>query len=426
MSQTRFWHPYADMSRVNGQEFVLSRGEGAWVWDESGRKYFDATASLWYCFVGHGRPELAEAAANQIKRLEAFSAYGDCATRPTIELAERVAAISPIRNAAVFFTSGGAESIETAAKLARRYWNVTGRPERQLLVFREGAYHGSGGYGTSIGGIDANVTGFGSLMPGVIRIPADDPSALARVIEEHPRQVAAFIGEPVRGAGGVYPPADGYWKDIQEICRKNDVLLIADEVITGFGRMGTWFASSRYGIQPDMITGAKGVTSGYLPLGVLICGERVQEPFWRGTAGVFRHGYTYSGHTTACAVGLANLAIIENENLVRRAADLEPVLAGEVKKLKHHAMVENVRCAGLLAAIEISREVRARASNIVDVAVNEAKNQGLLTRGLVGHSLQISPPLIVTADDIRRMVEGFASALNSLETQIAGVAAGSR
>lgn len=419
MRQTSFWHPYADMSRVAGHEFVLSRGEGSWMWDDKGRKYFDATASLWYCFVGHGRAELAEVAACQINTLEAYSAYGDCATKPALDLADRVAAISPIPDAAVFFTSGGAESVETAAKLARRYWIATGHPERRLLVFREGAYHGSAGYGTSICGIDANITGFGDLIPGVVRIPADDPHALANVIAEHPGEVAAFFGEPVRGAGGVYPPPEGYWTSVQEVCRRNDVLLVADEVITGFGRMGAWFATSRYGIEPDMITGAKGVTSGYLPLGVLICGRRVQEPFWHGNAGMFRHGYTYSGHTTACAVGRANLDIIEKEGLVERAAKLEPVLAEEVQELKRHPLVENVRCAGMLAAIELSRDVRSRVANAVDLAVAEAKTQGILTRGLVGHSLQISPPLIVTADEIRLMVQGFASAISAVEAKVA-------
>jgi len=412
---TRLWHPFSDMAVVAGHETVIDHGEGVWLWDNHNHRYLDATAGLWYCFVGHGRTELAEVAARQMKKLAAYSIFGDLANQPARELAEKLALISPIENAVVFFTSGGSESIETAAKLIRHYWIAVGHPERRWLVTRGGSYHGMAGYGTSLAGIEANATGYGELIPGVLRIPADDPQALAKIADQHPGQIAGFFGEPVRGAGGVYPPPEGYWPEIRRICDETDILLVADEVITGFGRLGTWFGSSRFGIVPDIITGAKGVTSGYLPLGVVICGARVQEPFWRGTAGVLRHGYTYSGHATACAVGIANLEIIDKEKLLRRVSDLEPVLAAEMRRLFDHPLVEEVRSAGLTAAFQISGEARKKNPKIVEDVVREAKRNGVMTRSLLGHSVQISPPLVITEKEIHFMIDNFLIALNSVQ-----------
>jgi adenosylmethionine-8-amino-7-oxononanoate aminotransferase len=279
------------------------------------------------------------------------------------------------------------------------------------------------GYGTSLAGIEPNAAGYGDLVPGIVRVPPDDTQAFAQLLEERPGEVAAFFGEPVRGAGGVCPPPEGYWTEIQRLCRGHDVLLVADEVITGFGRMGSWFGSARYGIEPDIMIGAKGITSGYLPLGVTICGQRVQEPFWRGNAGMFRHGYTYSGHATACAVGLANLDLIQSEKLVDRAAALEHVLAAEISRLADHPLVEEIRCAGLLAAIEISAEARGAAPKLADFTVAEARRNGVLTRALVGRALQISPPLVITREEIRQMVDGLSAALTAAQVQLSSLAA---
>ena len=415
---TKFWHPFANMADVSHNETTIERGDGVWVWDTHGNRYLDATASLWYCFVGHGRAELADVAAKQMKRLAAYSTFGDFANDPALALAEIISSISPMQDAVVFFTSGGSESVETAAKLVRRYWTAIGKPERQLLVTRSGSYHGVAGYGTSLAGIAANSTGYGELVPGVICIPPDDPGALEGVIAQHPGQVAGFFGEPVRGAGGVYPPVAGYWERIQDICRKNDVLLVADEVVTGFGRLGHWFGSSRFGFLPDIITGAKGVTSGYLPLGVVICGPRVQEPFWRGKAGMFRHGYTYSGHATACAVGVANLEIIDKEKLLGRVLELEPVLAMEMRRLLQHSLVKEVRCAGLTAAFELSAEAIASNPRLADDVLLEARKNGVISRNLLGHALQISPPLVITKEELHFMVDGFLAALEQVESKM--------
>lgn len=411
--QTRLWHGFSNMADVSKREFVLKRGEGVWVWDVEGNRYLDATASLWYCFVGYGRSELVRAAAEQMGELAAYSTFGDFANEPAQQLAQRLSTLSPIADAAVFFTSGGSESIDTAAKLARRYWIAVGQPQKQLLVTREGSYHGMAGYGTSLAGIAPNAEGYGELVPGVLRIAADDPAALEQVIKKHPNQIAAFFGEPVRGAGGVYAPVGDYWPQVQTICRKHDILIVSDEVVTGFGRLGHWFGCSRFGLQPDMITLAKGVTSGYLPLGAVLCGERVQGPFWKGSAGFFRHGYTYSGHATCCAVGLANLALIEQERLVERSKELEPVLRSELQRLQKSPLVQEIRCVGLTAAVQLSDKTRMDFPDLIDKVITAARGKGVLTRSLMGHSLHISPPLVISAAEIRTMVSAFEAALST-------------
>jgi adenosylmethionine-8-amino-7-oxononanoate aminotransferase len=411
---TRFWHPFSDMSQVAGSEVVLERGQGSWLFDVAGRRYLDATASLWYCNVGHGRAELAEAAATQMRQLAACSNFDRLANKPALALAERIAALAPTPDAAVFFTSGGSESVDTAAKLVRRYWVAVGKPEKHVLVVRDGAYHGMAGYGTSLGGIEPNFTGIGDLLPGVVRLPPHSPAAFGKLLEERGAEVAGFFGEPVIGAGGVHPPAEGYWTEIQRLCRKHDVLLVADEVITGFGRLGEWFGCQRLGIEPDLIVGAKGVTSGYQPLGVVIASPRVQEPFWKGGAGMFRHGYTYSGHPTACAVGLANLAILEREGLVERVRSLEAVLAREVRRLETHPDVGEIRTIGLLAGIELRAEALARKPGLSDAVVAEARGRGVLTRSLVGTSLQVSPPFVIEEAEIRLLVDTLAASIDAV------------
>ncbi len=406
------------MAQVADEEVVFERGEGVWLFDESGKRYLDATAALWYCNVGHGRGELAEAASVQMRRLAACSSFDRLTNRPALQLAERISALSPVPNGVVFFTSGGSESIDTAVKLIRHFWTLVGHPARQLIVVREHAYHGMAGYGTSLAGIQGNYTGFGDLLPGVIRVPAHDVAAIERVMTEHQGAVAAFFGEPVIGAGGVRPPKPGYWSAVSRLCRTHDVLLVADEVITGVGRLGHWFGSMLFDIQPDLIVGAKGITSGYVPLGYVVVGERVQEPFWQGQGAMFRHGYTYSAHPTACMVGLANLDILESEKLVERVAALEPVLAGMMKPLAEHPLVSEVRTCGLLAAVEISGEALQRAPSLADSLVKEARQRGLLTRALVGKALQFSPPFVIEESELRQIAETVQTALDSVQTTI--------
>ena len=315
------------MGKVEGHELVLTRGEGSTVWDVDGAEYLDATAGLWFANVGHGREEIAAAVATQLRTLAAHHIFGDTANVPALELAARVTGLAPISDPAIFFCTGGGEAIDTAAKIVRRYWAITGEPERTVIVSRRHAYHGTNAYGTSLSGIPAVRDGFGTLVGGGAEVAYDDPDDLARTLDSLGGTAAAFVGEPLIGAGGAIPPPDGYWPAVERICRERGVLLIADEVISGFGRLGRWFGCERYGFTPDLMTCAKGISSGYVPLGAVVVSDRVRAPFWDVNAAPFLHGSTYAGHPAACVAGLANIDILEREGLVERAAVLEPVLA---------------------------------------------------------------------------------------------------
>ena len=355
---TRFWHPFADMGLVDERgELVLDRAEGVQIWDEQGRRYLDACAGLWYCNVGYGWNEIADAAAAQIRRLPAYSAYADLATRPVVELADRITALSPLEDARLFLASGGAEAIEAAAKLTRRYFSLTGQPDRTVLISRQRAYHGMGAFGTSLAGADVFREGIESPVGGTVQVEWDSADALRDAIDSvGAERVAAFFCEPVIGAGGVLAPPPGYLAEVRQICRDAGCLFVADEVITSFGRLGHWFASERFGLDPDLITFAKGSTSGYLPLGGVLVAGRVAEPFWKPGGGViFRHGYTYSGHSATAAASHANLDIIEREGLIARGLELESELAEALAPLADHALVSEIRSGtGVMAAVQLA------------------------------------------------------------------------
>ena len=416
--RTRFWHPVADMHGVSrGGELVLDRAEGAHVWDEQGRRYLDATAGLWYCNVGYGREEIVAAAASQMRRLHAYSHYGDVTTRATTSLAERIASIAPTPDSVVFFTSGGGESVETAVKLVRRFWSLTGSPERTVVVSRERAYHGLAGYGTSIVGADVFQAGHGPLAGDTLRVPWDDADALAAAVDEvGVERVAAFFCEPIVGAGGVLLPPEGYLQAVEQICRERGILFVVDEVICGYGRVGDWFASTRFGLHPDLVTFAKGITSGYVPLGGVIVGPRVREPFWDDPgAGVWRHGYTYSGHATATAAAHPNLDIIEREGLIGRALELERELAEALTSLAGHALVSEVRAGlGAVAAVQLEPAALAADPGLSDRAALAAREHGVLTRVLVGGGLQVSPPLVLARAEVDELAAGLRAALDAV------------
>jgi putrescine aminotransferase len=412
---TALWHPFADMSSVPDRELVIERGEGVWVYDESGKRYLDASAGLWYCNVGHGRKILAEAAAKQMGLLASYQIFDVIANRPALDLAERVRGLAPLgERSAVFFTSGGSDSVDTAAKIARRYWVARGEPQRQIIICREGAYHGVNAFGTSLSGIKPNAAGWGALVTQVLRVGRDDLAGLERALDEHEGAVAAFIGEPVQAAAGVFAPSPGYWDGVKDLCRRRDVLLIADEVVTGFGRLGRWFGSERYDIQPDMIVCAKGLSSGYMPVGAVIVADGVREALWSAQAGAFRHGYTYSGHPAGCAVALANIEIIENEGLVERAAELEPVLRAELGALASHPLVAEVRVAGLLCGVELSAEARQTDPTLVERVVVDARSRGVLVRNLLAATLQISPPLVIEPQELRLLAHTLRESLDAV------------
>lgn len=414
--ETALWNPFANMAAVAGHTVMITGGKGSTVYGSDGRAYLDALASLWYVNVGYGRAELADAAVAQMRELAAFQVFGDFTSRPAEALARRVADLAPVPDAKVFFTpGGGSDAVDTAAKLARAYWRAVGQPSKQLTIARAHAYHGMNAYGTALGGIPANWDPQVPLVDGVEHIAWDDPAALDKAISSlGAERVAAFFCEPVIGAGGVYPPPEGYLAAVREICRRHDVLYISDEVITGYGRTGEWFASGRFGLDPDMITTAKGLSSGYAPIGAVIVGPRVAEPFWQGTGEWFRHGYTYSAHTTACAVALANLDLIEREGLVGRVAELEPVLARIMAPLADHPLVDEVRSGtGLLAGVEIAAAARAADPGLGARLVSDVRDRGVITRLVGGTALQVSPPFVITEPELARIAEVFAAALDA-------------
>jgi adenosylmethionine-8-amino-7-oxononanoate aminotransferase len=414
----RLWHPFADMSAIlRDGEFVIARGEGAYVFDDSGRRYLDATAGLWFCNVGYGRAEIAAAVAQQLREMPAYSGFGDFANRPAIELAEIVSRHAPVPDSAVFFTNGGSDSVDTAIKLARRYWQVLGQPQRTMVITREHAYHGMHVGGTSVAGIEANLTGYGDLLGGVERVAWDDPTAVEKAIDgAGPERVAAFLCEPVIGAGGVFFPPEGYLAEVRKICRERDVLFVADEVITGFGRAGAWFASGRFDLEPDMVLCAKGLTSGYVPMGAVIVAPRVADPFYDGRAGMWRHGYTYSGHAGAAAAGVANLKIVEAEGLPARARELESTLAQSLGTLTSSPLVSGVRAGtGLLAAVQLDRAALDENPTLPARVVMELRKHGVLTRALATGGLQVSPALVIDPAFIDELTAGFAAALESIQ-----------
>lgn len=414
---TRFWHPVADMHAVNANgELVLDRAEGVTVWDVDGNRYLDGIAGLWYCNVGYGRQELVDAATAQLSRLPAYSHYGDLTSEPTSRLADRIAAFAPMADASVFFTSGGGEAVETAVKLVRRYWSLLGQPERTVIVSRERAYHGLAGYGTSIVGTDAFTVGVGPLPGGTLRVPWNDADALAAAIDEvGAEHVAAFFCEPVVGAGGVLLPPPGYLEAARAVCRERGVLFVADEVICGFGRLGDSFASRRFGLEPDLVTFAKAVTSGYIPLGGVIVAPAIRDAFWAEGVGPWRHGYTYSGHSSSCAVAHANLDLMERDGLWARALELETELTDVFGPLADHALVSEVRSGlGVVAAVQIDPALLDGDPSLPDRVCLAARKHGVLSRVLTGGALQLSPALIITRAELDEIAAGIGAALDDL------------
>jgi putrescine---pyruvate transaminase len=421
---TSLWHPFSDMAAVRGHEFVIERGEGVWLYDDDGNRYLDGSASLWYCNVGHGRAEIAEAVAEQIRRLEAWSTFGEYATPPALELADKLAERSGLDDAKIFFTTGGGDAVDTAAKLARLYWQVLGGPDRLHIISRSSAYHGTMAFGTSIGGIEANRVGYGPLVPSTSQVVWDSADALAEEIDRvGADRVAAFFIEPVIGAGGVMPPPPGYVERTASICRDAGVLFVCDSVICGFGRLGGWFGFERFGIEPDLVTFAKGVTSGYLPLGGVLASGRIAEPFWSEPGRVVvRHGQTYSGHAAVCAAGLANIEIMEREGLISRGRELEDELLSTLAPLADHPLVGQVRGGtGLLVGIAFDADALAADPGLPAKASAAIRSHGVILRSL-GQSLAVSPPLTIASDEIRLIRDGVRAGLDALVESRVGVA----
>ncbi|MFC3455238.1 aminotransferase family protein [Amycolatopsis speibonae] len=411
------WHPFADMGAVDGDRLVIARGEGSYVWDDEGKRYFDATASLWYANFGHGREEIAQAVADQLRTLDSYNLFGYNANEPALKLAERVSALAPEPGSKVFFGSGGGDVVDTAVKIARSYFAHTGRPEKVHVIGRVQGYHGTHGFGTAVGGIAANTAGFGPLPGDISHVPYDSAEALeAEILRVGPERVAAFFCEPVIGAGGVLPPPDGYIETVADICRKHDVLFVADCVIAAFGRLGTWFGIDRWAVKPDMITTAKGITGGTIPLGALIVAPKVAEPFFTGEPGapVLRHGATYAGHPVACAAGNATLDIYERDGLIPRGRELEKPLADALSGLVSHPLVAEVRAGlGFLAAVELKAEFLASDAGAPNRLQRMAREEGILVRNLA-KGIAVSPPLIAGEAELDLLASALPRALERL------------
>ncbi len=409
---------------------ILVRGQGALLWDADGREYIDGLSGLWNVNVGHGRAELAAAAQEQMSTLAFASNYAGQANRPAIELAERLAALSYPRLNTTFFTSGGAESNESAFKTARYYWRRQGKPDKIKIISRQHGYHGVTMAAMSATGLPNYHPMFGPLVPGFVQTAApyayrnpdvDAAAELEKTIQrEDPDTVAAFIAEPVQGAGGVIVPPDDYFPRVREICDRYGVLFIADEVITGFGRTGSWFALTHWGVQPDIMSFAKGITSGYVPLGGIMLSDEVADVIRSGSgANTWMHAYTYSGHPTCCAVGLANLDVMERERLVERAAETGVYLQHRMKDLEALANCDGARGLGMMAAIELVQDKQTKQGFPAERAVSTRALQLAAERGLItrqrhygqGEMIMVAPPLVTTRQQIDKIVAILADVI---------------
>lgn len=407
MTVPDFLHPYAPPA---SDSFIsIAEGSGSVVRDTQGNEYVDAMGSLWYCNVGHGRQEIAEAVSRQQQRLDAFHTF-DIFTNPLADaLATELAAIAPGDGFRTFFTSSGSEAVESALKIARAAHSVVGRPDRTLIVSRTPSYHGVTYGGLTATGLPANQQYFGPLLPDVVQVPYDDADAVRQVADEHPGQLAAVIAEPIVGAAGVYPPPDGYLAELRAICDDHGAFLILDEVITGFGRLGHWWGADYYGVRPDLVTFAKGITSGYVPLGGVLVGPAVRRPLESDPSYVLRHGHTYSGHPTACAAALANLRILRDEDLLSRAPLIGAQLADGLRHLEKRGLVADVRGAGAVWAVGMHDDIDA-------VAIRDAMlKRGVIPRAIGSQTLSFCPPLITTSEQIDTIVGALDSALQECQ-----------
>ncbi len=427
-----FLHPFTDFqSLAQKGSRVITRADNIYLWDSEGKKILDAMSGLWCVNVGYGQQALIDAATRQLKELPFYNAFFQTATPPAIELAELLAEVSPPQFQHVFFAGSGSEGNDTVVRMVRRYWDLLGQPARQVIISRNNAYPGSTMAGASLGGMAGMHAQGGLPIPGIVHIEqpyafehapegmsSDDFGLLAagwleaKIAEVGADKVAAFIGEPIQGAGGVIIPPATYWPEVQRICRKHGILLVSDEVITGFGRTGRWFGCETMGFEPDLMTFAKGVTSGYIPLGGVLVGERVARVLIE-RGGEFNHGYTYSGHPVACAVALANIRLVRELGLVERVReDVGPYLAKAFESLGEHPLVGQAQSCGLMGALLLVRDKQGRSGR--GSAFAPEREVGMVCRahcfanGLVmravGGRMIIAPPLVITRAQIDEMI----------------------
>ena len=429
-------HPFSDSRAMSDKRDVrlIDHADGVYIWDGNGQRILDAMSGLWCVNVGYGRTEMAQAAYDQMCRLPYYNTFFKTTTAPAVELADKLVELTPEGLNRVFFANSGSEANDTIVRMVRLYWELEGQPDRQVIISRENAYHGSTMAAASLGGMSSMHAQGGLPLPGFEHIMQpyhfglardEDPEAFGRraadaletrIQELGPERVAAFIGEPVQGAGGVIIPPDSYWPRIQEICKKYGILLIADEVICGFGRTGKWFGSDTFNIRPDLMPMAKGLSSGYQPIAAVMVGDRVARRIV-DEAGEFAHGFTYSGHPVACAVALKNLEIMERENLVGHVAELAPYLREGFNSLADHPLVGEVRTLGFLGAIELVKSkdpivpFGKPVGRVGTICRDHCFEVGLVMRA-VRDSMIVSPPLICNRAHIDELVDKARQALD--------------
>jgi len=423
-----FLHPFTDFQALaNKGSRIITRADNIYLWDSDGHRILDAMSGLWCVNVGYGQPALVEAAVRQLQELPFYNAFFQTATPPAIELAEMLASVSPPNFRHVFFTNSGSEGNDTVVRMVRRYWDILGQPQRQVIISRKNAYHGSTMAGASLGGMSAMHAQGGLPIPGIVHIEqpywfangrgmslAEFGIEAARWLEAKiqelgPLNVAAFVAEPVQGAGGVIIPPETYWPEVQRICDHHGILLVSDEVICGFGRTGHWFGCEHFGYRPDLMTFAKGVTSGYVPLGGVMVGERVARVLI-DQGGEFEHGYTYSGHPVACAVGVANLRLIQQLGLVEHVRhDVGPYLAEAYRHLAEHPLVGMAETCGLMGALLLVKDKALGLPFPAELQVGMACRAHCFANGLimraVGDRMIVAPPLVITRAQIDEMVD---------------------
>lgn len=397
-----FLHPFAKPAAATFTPIV--RGQGARLWTADGTELVDAMASLWYCQIGHGRGEIADAVAEQIRAIAAYSCFEPFTNEPADRLAEMIVERYGDPQARVFFTGSGSESVDTAIKLARLTHQLAGQHDRTVVISRDRGYHGTNLGGTSAQGIAPNRQGWGPLVPEIIQVPADDSEAMSVAAAQAGDRLAAILTEPVQGAGGVHVPPPGYLEAARATADRHGALLIFDEVITGFGRLGTWFASQHFGVRPDLTTFAKGVTSGYQPLGGVVVGPAVRAAIEADPDFVLRTGYTYSGHPAACAAGVRNLQVLDDEQLLDRVHVFGPRLQAGLEALAADGQIADVRgMAGVWAA-------QLRPDQDAPTVRQRMFDDGVITRAIGTDTCTFCPPLVATDDDIDRIVDALAAA----------------
>lgn len=397
-------------SKPTSENFhTLVRSEGVRVWDDKGKEYVDGLGGLWYCQVGHGRPELIDAITEQLQKMSSYHTFAPMGSDVSEAAAERIRSVSPFPDGRVFLCCSGSESIDTAIKLLRKISILRKQSERQIILRRGRGYHGVNIGGTTMQGIQANREGWGELFPNVIEIDPTNIESAASIFAEYGEQIAGVVTEPLQGAGGVFPPPSGYLEGLRRLCDDNGALLVFDEVITGFGRTGNWFATDTYGVKPDIITFAKGVTSGYQPLGGVLISRTVCDVLESDPDFTFMHGYTYSGHPAASAAAIANINIIENEGLVQRAEVIGDRLSGGLKALEKDGIFSEVRGEGAIWAAQVTDASTEQGLVIRD----KMTEMGVICRAING-ALAFCPPLVIEENDIDLIVDTAAKAVEEV------------